>query len=297
MTSSTSEQIRVGDAELVGEFEDGSPEWHEARKEGIGGSDIASILGVSPWKSAYTLWHEKAGLLEPDQPENPLLEWGHRLEPVVADKFAENHPQYAISKAGTWRNIERPWQMANPDRLLYPNTDAPASLLEVKTAMYSSNWEDGVPAHYEAQVRWYMDTFGFEVAHVAVLIGLGDYREFTLHAEPFLADVDRDQARAFMESIDAGNLPEIDGSESTYKTARALNPSIERGAEALIPPEIVTMYTAAADALKEATKADLKAKGHLLAHMGTAQYATDGTDRIASRVAVKDGVPYLKGAK
>lgn len=38
-------------------------EWLELRKAYIGGSEAGAIIGMNPYKSAYTLWAEKTGRL------------------------------------------------------------------------------------------------------------------------------------------------------------------------------------------------------------------------------------------
>ena len=43
----------------------GCPEWHEARRRGIGGSDWVDVLGIPPYGCARELWYEKTGT-EPD---------------------------------------------------------------------------------------------------------------------------------------------------------------------------------------------------------------------------------------
>ena len=103
----------LGSAELVGVFEDGSPEWHAARAELIGASDVPIILGLSTYKSAYTLWHEKAGLIQP-KPVSPELQrkrdYGHYMEPYVARLFEEAHPDLGgLVGTGTWRHSVRKW--------------------------------------------------------------------------------------------------------------------------------------------------------------------------------------------
>jgi predicted phage-related endonuclease len=35
------------------------PQYLEERRKGIGGSDIAAVLGLSPWKTAYQVYQEK----------------------------------------------------------------------------------------------------------------------------------------------------------------------------------------------------------------------------------------------
>jgi putative phage-type endonuclease len=49
-------------------LEQGSLLWHKFRKDHIGSSDIAVIMGLSPWKDAYTLWLEKTGRQEESAP-------------------------------------------------------------------------------------------------------------------------------------------------------------------------------------------------------------------------------------
>jgi len=36
-------------------------QWLELRRQGIGGSDAAAILGMNPWKSPMDVWLEKTG--------------------------------------------------------------------------------------------------------------------------------------------------------------------------------------------------------------------------------------------
>ena len=48
---------------VLGWFEPGTSDWHAARANGIGGSEIAAVLGLSPYESRFSLWHRKKGLL------------------------------------------------------------------------------------------------------------------------------------------------------------------------------------------------------------------------------------------
>ena len=52
-------------------------QWQDARKGSIGGSDAAAIVGLNPYKSAYALWAEKSGKIEPEDIP-ALLEKGDR---------------------------------------------------------------------------------------------------------------------------------------------------------------------------------------------------------------------------
>ena len=296
---------KIGTAEYLGTFEHGSELWHDARSEVIGSSDVAAILGLSTYKSAFTLWHEKAGLVQPVQPDakqRRKLAYGHHMEPFVADLFLKEHPELLVLTTGTWRHSERRWQGCNPDRLLtFAETPAENpqahSVLELKTFPSLSDWEDGPTPGYRAQLLWQLDTFGFKRGYIGGYANLsGDYVEYVFDVDPFEADAVRAKVLAFAESITNGEPPEIDGSQGTYETLRKLNPSITPKTEAVIAAEIAERYIEARAALKAADSDLNKWKGHLLAHMGTAQYALYDGNKIASRVAVRDGVPYLKEA-
>lgn len=310
----------LGTAEYVGTFDQGSPEWHGFRAEVIGSSDIASILGLSSFKSAYTLWHEKAGLIEPRVPDERMqnkFEYGHFMEPFVAAKFMKANPEFFLQETGSWRSVKNPWQGCNPDRLVHL-TDTPSevplahSVVELKTFPSLADWSyepragvqqlHGPAAQpspgYVAQLLWQLDTFGFEGGYLAGYANLsGDYVDFWVEPDPFEADAVRAKARAFADSITEGVAPEIDGSEDTYQTLRRLNPSIpDPKAEAVIPDDIAEQYLEASRNAKSSESELLKWKGHLLAFMGTAKFAVYDGKKIASRVAVKDNPAYLKEA-
>ena len=74
----------------VKEMETSNDNWLKLRKAGIGGSDAAAILGMTPWKSPYQLWLEKTGEVEAeDISTKEVVHFGHVLEQVVADEFCQ----------------------------------------------------------------------------------------------------------------------------------------------------------------------------------------------------------------
>ena len=51
--------------------------WLELRRQGIGGSDAAAIMGLNPWKTPMDIWLEKTGeFLDDEEPENEKMYWG-----------------------------------------------------------------------------------------------------------------------------------------------------------------------------------------------------------------------------
>ncbi len=60
-----------------------SPEWLELRRQGLGASDMAAVMGVSPYKTPYQLWAEKTGAT-PEQKVGAAANRGVILEDAVA---------------------------------------------------------------------------------------------------------------------------------------------------------------------------------------------------------------------
>lgn len=166
---------------FFGTPEEINKQWVEARKNGIGGSDVASIMGLNKYSSPLNVWLVKTGREEsPDLSDNQAVEWGNRLEDVVADKFADEHPELQVRRRNaTMVSIKRPWAFANIDRWV---TDGKGNvgILEVKTVgmRRAADWDNGVPLYYLTQVTHYMSVTGYQYAWVAVLIGGQEFREY-----------------------------------------------------------------------------------------------------------------------
>lgn len=204
-----------------GTAEEINAQWVEARKNGIGGSDVASIMGLNKYSSPLNVWLVKTGREEsPDLSGKEAVEWGNRLEDVVADKFADEHPELKVYRRNaTLVSLERPWAFANLDRCVTDRSGG-VGILEVKTvgSRRAGDWDDGVPIYYLTQVLHYMSVTDYGYAWVAVLIGGQEYREY-------FVERDEDDIKAINEHVDAfwhgfvetdiapaliGNQPEAD---------------------------------------------------------------------------------------
>lgn len=285
-------------AELVGWWEPGTPEWHEARRDAVGGSEIAPILHLSPFESHFSLWHRKAGSVGPVE-ENPQMRWGKKLEDVVCDEFAAQHPELSVVRAGTYRHVERHWQIANPDRLAVTETGETV-VVEAKTARDDLGWgeegTDQIPVYYRAQVLHYLDVLGLTVAHVPVLIAGSDYREYVVTYDEADAKVGRDAAEAFIASVRQGRRPPIDSHNQTYVVLRELHPDID-DVKVEIPMTLANDFRGACEAVKAATENKQMQTALVADAMGNARRAVDPMgDSVALRISKNGGTPYVQAA-
>ncbi|MCZ4602976.1 YqaJ viral recombinase family protein [Streptomyces sp. Lzd4kr] len=279
---------------VLGHFEPGTPEWHAARANGIGGSEIAAVLGLSPYESRFSLWHRKQGLIGAVE-ESPQMRWGKKHEPTICAEFAELHPEWIVHASATYAAADRPWQIANPDRLLYlPGSEEPFALLEAKTAYDDEGWgeegTDQIPVWYRAQCQWYLDVLGLTVCHVAVLIGLSDYREYIVEYDPADVQKARDAAAEFMRTLAAGERPDIDGHSATYQAIRDIPDGLD-DVDVEIETVLRDRFHAAQDAFWLAEDEITACKGLLLDAIDTGRRAVCERDRVATRT-VRDGKTY-----
>lgn len=283
------EQIEI--AQHLGTFESNSPEWHHLRSQGVGGSLVGTIAGLNKWESPYTAWAKYTGQIDDNIPQSPAMEWGHRLEAVVLDKFQDEHPELeVIREVGTWQNLERPYQIANPDAIA---TDEHGNLvvIEIKTARFPDDWANGVPLYYTTQVQWYLSTLGIQRAFVAVLIGGSDYREFEIEADHFQQEADIALVERWLEHVKNDEAPDWDGSMSTYETVRKMHPEIQD--EEVELGDLGAQTLAAIDKENEAKAEALKLKSQVLDKMGLAKRGMVDGQHMFSRQARGTGSPFL----
>jgi putative phage-type endonuclease len=294
---------------VQGWFVPGSSEWREFRRWRLGGSEIAAVLGLSPYESPLSLWLRKMGLAGPQQ-KRAEMEWGNRLEPVVADKFfeADGRWPWGIGTPATYTHPERDWQAASPDRFVSYSTPAAGyadSILEVKTAPYGDGWgipgTDQIPVYYRCQVLWYLSTLGLTHAHIAVLIGGYDYREYFLELDQqALEDIDTliVEGSAFIASMKGDRRPDIDSHDQTYQVLREQHPDIQAGEDVDLGEDLGLEYLITKDELHRASEWHTLVRAQVLDAMGSANYGTYLGERIVRRQAKGvDGLPFLASTR
>ncbi|MFI8872403.1 YqaJ viral recombinase family protein [Streptomyces sp. NPDC055243] len=277
---------------LLGTFVPGSPEWHAARANGIGGSEISAVLGLSPHESMFSLWHRKQGNIGPVA-ESREMYWGKKHEPTICDEFTERHPELIVLPSGTYAATDLPWWIANPDRLGF-TADGDLEVIEAKTAYDDFEWgeegTDQIPVHYKAQVRWYIRALGATRGRVAVLIGLSDYREYTVEADDADTQLMLTAGQAFMDSLAAGQAPSIDGHTATYQAVKEI-PDGLADVDVPIDPVLRDRYFASLAAFKAAEEEKRCASGLVLDQIADGRRAVVGDDRVATRT-VRNGKTY-----
>lgn len=259
----------------------GTPEWQRV----VSPSKIPALLGVSRFKSQYTVWHEMAGLVEPEpisEPRQDDFDYGHACELAAREYWLYKNPGWRLSRGEVaYRN----------DTIAFPHLatlDLRASrgsirkVVEVKTARDKEEWgDDGsgeVPTDYAAQVMAQQHITGWtdEPADIVVWFQYGKPKIYHVEYEPRLAAAMFARVAQMWPTIVAATPPPaLDDSVSTYETVRALHPEID-GSTAVLDPVLARDYLAADADLKAITARHRGLKTRVLDFMGFAQFAVAG---------------------
>ena len=250
-------------------------EWLERRTNGIGGSDVAAIMGLSPWKTAAQLWLEKAGRVEPeDISDRPYVLFGNQMEPLIGKWYAERHPDRTVRRVNAiCQSIERPWARASLD---YEVKDGLVwGVLEIKTARSEKDWADGVPAYYLTQIYHYMSVLNRPFADVAVFFRDScEFREFRVEYDPEDgAAVDSAVDSFWHDFVEADVMPELVGTNGEVASltgyyGKATGGFASAGADA---DELIAAYQDAADREKRAREDKTAASAKLIELIGDAK--------------------------
>ena len=153
-------------------------EWLDYRRQGIGGSDVAGIMGISPFRTARDIYYDKLGIATvEDEPENWVaLEMGHLLEDLVAKIFHKKSGLEIYQIKKMFQHPKYPFMLADVDYFVRL-PDGTTAILEIKTTNYNAKdhwWEDGretVPVYYEVQGRHYMAVMDADIVFFCCLYG------------------------------------------------------------------------------------------------------------------------------
>lgn len=189
-------------------------EWYEFRMNGIGGSEIGTILGLDEYDTRMRLFAEKVGLIERRKDDNEFMFWGREHEDKIAEiwkywdgtrmDYINNYTQKKLIRKcrninGYVVNPNYPWLFGSLDRVINKEgginmiTGEPLQtecVLETKTLSYwvARKWESGIPISYLAQIHLYMLILECDYAEIAILLDGNKFIVETIERNEALCD-------------------------------------------------------------------------------------------------------------
>lgn len=195
----------------------------------IGASEIASVIGISPFCGRWKLWARRKGLIR--EPETPEMRWGKKVQRAIAEMFTEDTGLEHEWSDRSYCPPEYPFLRVTVDAFV-SLIARPRAILEVKSVSLhnAGDWEktygkiggaDGCPDYVEAQVQLQLKAHGLKLAYVAAAIGNGDMRYYKIPADSEVQDfLLREAERFSLEHLMAGVEPPLEYSEAAEEYIR-----------------------------------------------------------------------------
>jgi putative phage-type endonuclease len=260
------------------------------RTKFLGGSDIASILGVSPWRNRVDLWADKITPRSGDSQNAAAKRRGHRLEPYIIDMIREEHGLEIVHRNERYIDADVPFFAAEIDAETADENIEIKTVHPFKAKEWGDTGTDALPLHYVAQVQWGLGVRRRERCRVFALIG-DELKPYTVDRDDELIRAMREQAIDFWtQYVMPKKMPPIDyEAKNVIQTLKRLYPGtdgtvIEANA---MHEHWRAVYETASEMAAKYEGILEGAKAHLLAEMGNACAIEFGDGKAFVRKEVK----------
>jgi len=203
------------------------------RLTGVTASEIAAVVGIDPYKTAFDVWH---GKVEPNFKDEPTeaMKRGIFLEAGVVQWYMDR-TGYKVTSPGTIRHPFYDYILATPDGFVYIDDDTDNRCLEVKCPgehtwhhwVHPDVQPDGIPAYYLPQVTFVAATMGVSSVDVAALIR-GELWIYNIKYNAKLFGYLASKALMFIELVKSKTPPELDHSKSAKIYVESAAPKVEQ---------------------------------------------------------------------
>lgn len=262
-------------------------DWLKHRRNSIGASEAAAVLGLHPYISPLSLWESKVTDAEPDNEETEIQRRGHIFEEPIAQMYANLTGRTVKPSPGTERHPKYSFLTATKDRIVMATVEQLDGLvsgegllsgpLELKSIIHFKQGDD-LPVHFQVQIQQQMDCDA-ERPEFGSFALLGPFYAIipvdVRRNDPFI-ELLNERCHEFWERyVLTGTPPPVDGHPATTEALKRLFPR-DAGTRVDLAGEFPEMATRLEDTklqIKnlEADERDLENK--IRAAMGEATYA------------------------
>lgn len=235
----------------------GHDEWLQWRRRGIGGSDAPAILGQSSFGTPWTVWVDKVEGT-PGDDAGERARWGKRLEPVIADVFAEETGLDVTERRAILQHRDVEWMIGDIDRFVVAD-GVEQAVVEVKATDFfmRDDWEDGdVPVRVQIQTQHYLAVTDLRLAYVVVLIGGNRLETRIIERDDLLiADLMAVEER-FWRMVENRTPPKVDGTELTTSALKRRFGRSVAESSVVLPDSVLELVDRRAEACARKKRAE-----------------------------------------
>jgi putative phage-type endonuclease len=181
----------------------------EDRRSYLGASEAADAIGLGKYRTPYQLWKIKTGQSEPEKPDK-LMEaayWGNMLEDTVAREFSRRTGMKVQQRKAPVHHADYAFALAHLDRIIVGLPGNDKHLLQCKTSnqYLASQWgpsgSDQVPDEYIIQEQHELACADYQIAHLAVLIGGQQFRQYVIPRDDTLLEGIMEREAEFWQHV------------------------------------------------------------------------------------------------
>jgi putative phage-type endonuclease len=255
--------------------------WLAERQRDVTSTESAALFGMSPYTTAFELWHRKRSGTAPEFKVNDRMKWGNRLEAAIAHGIAEEQGWEIRPMKEYMRDPDA--RMGSSFDFVITNLGEPVHL-EIKNVDYLAfrdGWiehDDGsmeAPEHIEMQVQHQMAVSGFKRAYIGCFVGGNRGVVIERQRDEDVIKAIRAKVAAFWKTVDAGQEPEPvmpDDADAVIRLNQYAEPGkiLDASSDEEIA-RLVTEYREAKATAKNAKDDAEVAKAKLFTAIGTAE--------------------------
>lgn len=260
--------------------------WLKHRSRGLGGTDVAAVLGANPWRTPLEVFLDKTQPQPDNMRDNWAMRRGRHLERLLVDEYARRHPGAILDKPpALLAHPEHPWLRASLDHLAH-HPDLGTVVVEVKTCGLRAApdwWGGAIPDHYAIQVLTYLCVTGLDEAHVIADVA-GDVEERVIYRDPVWEAAAIPILAEFWDHVQAGTPVDVDYAHDRIPTLNRVWEPVPGSARDATTHEldIVARLQLLDQRLKPLTTRKEQLRVELRTAMGTDQTLTDTDGRKAA---------------
>lgn len=253
--------------------------WHALRAEDITSTESSALFGMSPYATAFEVWHRKREQAIVEIPDNERMRWGRRLQDAIAYGIAEDQG-WVCEPMKEYIRLQDARMGSSFDFRMIDSTNR-IGVFEIKNVDYvvfRDKWtieDDGsltAPEHIEIQLQHQLHVSGYEWGAIGVLVAGNSPRVLIRERDQAVGNTIEKRIRAFWKSIEEGREPKPtfpDDAEfvsSLYKFAEPGKVLDARGDAEIAA--LCAEYASAGERAKLADEDKKTAKAKLLAKIG-----------------------------
>ena len=241
----------------------------QERSKFLGSSDVAAVMGLDPFTTAYDVWAKKTGKVEGERPDDEVLSRGRYMENALLS-FATDQLGGLTTNPEMLEFHYADFIIDHPDAVVFESGQP----VEAKSVGRFSKEEwgnpgsDEIPERVIVQCHVHLLCTEKDFCHVPVYLSYREFQMFGVKLDSELAQMILDKAGEFWAKNVQKDIPPPDSAPS-YEIVRHL---IRIPASvAQIPDSVVYEWEAAKATRLSADKIEEAAKMNLLAAIGTAE--------------------------